>query len=102
MSLSHEFVEKLHGRMNPPPSSPLPPLPSEDTLVTKVQQIMRREGWLCFERLLYRVYLEGIQYVTSETLARAMTHEPLKDLLEIHPQDPSFPQSNRILIWVED
>ncbi len=102
MSLSHEFVEKLHGRLNPPHPSPLSPLPSEDTLVTKVQQIMRREGWLCFERLLYRVYLEGIQHVTSETLAQAMEHESLRDLLEIHPQDPRFPQSNRILIWVED
>ena len=96
MSLSYAFVEKL----NPPP--PPPPPPPEDILVTKVQQIMRREGWLCFERLLYRIYLEGIQHITSESLAQAMTHESLKDLLEIHPQNPNFPQANRILIWVED
>jgi len=99
MGLSHAFRQKRDGGLVCPEPPPPPP---PQTLVTKVQQIMRREGWLCFERLLYRVYLEGIPHVTAEGLAKAVAHESLRDLLEIHPQDPSFPQSNRILIWVED
>jgi len=108
MRLSHMFRQMLAG--GPPTPTPLPPThppthpppPSPARLEAKVQQIMRREGWLCFERLLYRVHLEGVTHVTVDRLAQALAHESLRGALEIHPDDPNFPQCNRILIWVED
>lgn len=73
-----------------------------DGLVAQVRQIMRREGWLCFERLLYRIHVEGVAPVTAEKLVQALDHDSLRHSLEIHPHDPDFPQFNKILIWVED
>ncbi len=87
-----------NGGENRTEATPPPP----DELVNKVRQIMRREGWLCFERLLYRIHLEGVAPVTVEKLVQALDHDSLRHSLEIHPHYPDFPKFSSILIWVED
>lgn len=101
LELVQAVTEVLKERETPVPPRPPSPLPSEE-LSRKIEQIMRTEGWLSYERLFFRVYSHGLKDLSRETFSATLRAQPLCGLIDMYPKDDVFPEHSRILIWNQE
>ena len=73
-----------------------------DTTTKRIREIMSRERWLCFERLLYQIYRCGKNDIDQSKLFNFLRSDELRDSLEMYPVDDDFPVLKKIVMLKEE